>query len=442
MTYGTTNILQSTKCRVNLPENIDDTSDGCPGFTSREQDADGSSRAVTTLSYQRFKFRLYRIAEPIMGEIYFHNGQPVHTLVNRVQQINQKLLEWEASVPPQLRPKSFVSNSHHTDKSTDPVTKIFQLQALALQLSYDNIQLILHRPLLVYNGVLLLGRRIDAAPPLREAHRDQDARFWGVSKELCWKSALRTACIDEYPSILKQARNFHAARYVGIQTFTAGVMLGIFALSKPFSGQAQEAKRAIGRLIKMPKLFGYQTTISDQTGRILERLLRLVLGEELKLLTSDESTPLTAISQQNNQASHHSRADTSRSNRQGSVHDYGAALGDSLDFFSTSTSVQDHHQSATSSSNSLRRSASHLEYQPQAGQSNVGVAQTEDLLDRLDDSSDPANTGLSSMGQNLEMPWFNPDPAAAEASFFDSSFLGDLGDLGQAWMWDGSFQFS
>ncbi|KIW17992.1 hypothetical protein PV08_02278 [Exophiala spinifera] len=442
MTYGTTNILQSTKCQVNLPENIDDTLDSCPGFNSCEQTADGSSCAVTTLSYQRFKFRLYRIAEPIMGEIYFHNGQPVHTLVKRVQQINQQLLEWEASVPPELRPKLLVSSGHQTDKRTNPVTKIFQLQALALQLSYDNIQLILHRPLLVYNGVLLLGPRPNTAQPLREAHLDQDANFWGVSKDLCWKSALRTACIDEYPSILKQVRNFHAASYAGIQTFTAGVMLGIFALSKPFSSQAQEAKRAIGRLIKTPKLLGYQTTISDQTGRILERLLRLVLGEELKLLTSDESTPSTGIAQPNSQALRHSGADTSRSNTQETFHHDGNTLGDSLDIFGTSTIMEDYCQSATSNSNSLPKSVCHPDYQPQAGQSNDGAIETQELNSRLDDSNDPANMDLCRIGENLEMPWSISDPAANGASFFDSSFLGDLGDLGQAWMWDESFQFS
>ncbi len=47
-------------------------------------------------------------------------------------------------------------------------------------------------------------------------------------------------------------------------------MLGIFALSEAFSAQAQEGKRGVGRLIRMPKLIGYRMIVSDQTGRFLE----------------------------------------------------------------------------------------------------------------------------------------------------------------------------
>ncbi|OQV03457.1 Fungal Zn2-Cys6 binuclear cluster domain-containing protein [Cladophialophora immunda] len=290
ITYGTTTTINGSKCQVSLPRNIDDTSDRCPGFASFETFENEIPQEVTTLSYQRYKFRLYRIAEPIMGKIYFHDGRPVQDLVKKVQDINEQLLEWEKRVPPELTPKSFSSSSK--DAAPDPLTRVFQLQALALQLSYDNIQLILHRPLLVYNGVLSLGPRLNVPQP-----PNLSTGFWETSKELCWNSARRTSCVDEYLAALKPIHNYHATSYIGIQTFTAGVMLGIFALSKPFSAQAQEAKRSIGRLIRMPKLLGYRTTISDQTGLILQRLLRLILDEELKVLTSDEVTPAAVTRQ-------------------------------------------------------------------------------------------------------------------------------------------------
>jgi len=277
-----------------MPRNMDDASDRCPGFDSVELLEDGNREPVTTLSYQRFKFQLYRIASPITRDVYFNKRSTVQDIIKRVQDINQRLVEWERSVPLELRPSSFSAQA-----SPDPITKIFQLQALALQLSYDNIQLILHRPLLVHNGIIhtrrLSSRRTGhTASDYNENGEsrilDQETDFLSASKARCWQSARRTSCIDEQPEILKQARNSHAAGYAGIQTFTAGVMLGIFALSHPFSAQAQEAKRGIGRLIKVPKLLGYRTAISDQSGRILEELLRLILAEEMKMLISEEET--------------------------------------------------------------------------------------------------------------------------------------------------------
>jgi hypothetical protein len=61
-------------------------------------------------------------------------------------------------------------------------------------------------------------------------------------------------------------------------------VLSIFALSDPLSDQAHQAKRAVSKIIKLPSLHKYRTTISDQCGVILEELLRLILAEEMKAL--------------------------------------------------------------------------------------------------------------------------------------------------------------
>ncbi len=56
---------------VRLPQNIDDTSDICPGFDSQEDIDSGCRGRVTILTYQRLKFKLYQIAAPITRELYF-----------------------------------------------------------------------------------------------------------------------------------------------------------------------------------------------------------------------------------------------------------------------------------------------------------------------------------------------------------------------------------
>ena len=98
---------------------------------------------------------------------------------------------------------------------------------------------------------------------------------------------MRTSRISEHPTALIAAGNTHAAGFAAIQSFTAGVMLGNFALSNPFSAQAQESKQAISRLIQMFRSLGYRTTVSDQCGSVLEELVRLILAEEMKALISD-----------------------------------------------------------------------------------------------------------------------------------------------------------
>lgn len=215
-------------------------------------------------------------------------------VVGRVKEINQQLLEWDRSLPSELRLKSFVVE---VDEPTlDPILKTFRLQALALQLSYDNIQLLLHRPLLTYTGSLYSPRLSGnlAGGPAQDslAHDSRtDVPTFGVDDDLsqgcrsqCWQSAIRTSWIGDYPSILRAARNTYAAAYVGIQSFTAAAVLAIFALTDPLSNQAHDAKRAIARLIGAPRTVGFRTHMSDQCGSILEGLLRLILAEEMKSL--------------------------------------------------------------------------------------------------------------------------------------------------------------
>jgi len=277
---------------VSMPATTDDVSMKCPGFHSLETFEGESFGDVTILSYQRYKFRLYRIASSITQDIYLRKEATVRQIVDEIKTINQRLLQWERHIPPELQLKSFKGN--RTDSPNTAITKTFQRQALVLQLSYDNIQLVLHRPLLTMNRVprnpaIQLdfqgpGRDI---PRMEKGSTDTVNDMIKTSKYRCWESAVRTSRIGEHPDVLAAVQNTHGAAYAGIQCFTAGVVLGIFALSDPLSSQAHQAKQAISSLIKLPKMHGYRTTVSDQCGTILEELVRLTLAEEMKSLLAD-----------------------------------------------------------------------------------------------------------------------------------------------------------
>ncbi|KIW37241.1 hypothetical protein, variant [Exophiala oligosperma] len=288
LAYGTPGTVRDDEWDVALPENIGDTSETCPGFASTETYEGESCGPVTILSYQRYKFRLYRIASSITRTIYRPSGASWDYVATKIKTINDRLQQWEKSIPPELR----LSNLRVTadNEGDQRMIKIFQLQALVLQLSYDNIQLVLHRPLFTMN-------RAPSWPSLNDSGQVQGTfgevsnqsssdlnEMIKISRYQCWVSAMRTSKIGDHAEILSASRETHGGAYVGIQSFTAGVVLGIFALSDPLSDQAHQAKRAVSKIIKLPRLYEYRTTISDQCGVILEELLRLILAEEMKAL--------------------------------------------------------------------------------------------------------------------------------------------------------------
>ncbi|KIW21614.1 hypothetical protein PV08_02194 [Exophiala spinifera] len=303
LAYGTPGTIRDDEWDVSLPENIGDTPETCPGFASTETYEGEPCGPVTILSYQRYKFRLYRIASSITRTIYRPNGASWNSIATEIKAINDRLQQWEKSIPPELRLSSLrVTADNEYDRR---MIKIFQLQALVLQLSYDNIQLVLHRPLLTMN-------RAPSPPALNDTGQSQGPFGDGSSRNLsdlnemiktsryqCWVSAMRTSKMGDHAEILSASRETHGGAYVGIQSFTAGVVLGIFALSDPLSDQAHQAKRAVSKIIKLPRLYEYRTTISDQCGVILEELLRLILAEEMKalLVEGDASTKAGAAEQ-------------------------------------------------------------------------------------------------------------------------------------------------
>jgi hypothetical protein len=59
------------------------------------------------------------------------------------------------------------------------------------------------------------------------------------------------------------------------------MVLSIVALSAPLSSEAQQAKRAIGRIVSTTASIGNKSLLSTQSQQILRRLVRLVLEKEM-----------------------------------------------------------------------------------------------------------------------------------------------------------------
>lgn len=265
-------MISDSECDVSMVENMPDTAARHPALSSTEIGVDGHVDSVTIFSYQRYKFKLYQIASPIIGDIYLYQGADAPTTADKIQVIHGRLRKWFTTLPPELRLEGATPQVGQPDSAT---ATTFALQAFALQLAYDNILIVLHRPLLSYT--------------LKQTGTGGNQTARSTSRNQCWESAIRTSRLCYYEKYLHAVCGTHAAAYIGIHLFTAGMVLSVVALSNPLSSQSQEAKQALARIIRITRLMENHTTVSAQSGRILEGLVRLILNKEMSVLLPERS---------------------------------------------------------------------------------------------------------------------------------------------------------
>ncbi|KIX04251.1 uncharacterized protein Z518_07805 [Rhinocladiella mackenziei CBS 650.93] len=286
---------------VKIPENIGDTTTQHPNFRSTAAMPDGTIEPVTTFSYMKYKFKLYQISSPIIGDLYFHRSPSVSALAAKVSRINDELVNWFNVLPPELKLEELCRNP--VEPAT-PSTRPFMLQALALQIAYDNVQILLHRPLLSQDlRSFKVGSRplepdeIKYPSELNNPRHESQTAYPDVhqillsSRDKCWDSAIRSSKLGKYHQCLVSARESHAAAFLGINLFTAGMVLCVVALSRPLSAQAQMAKQAIARIMSLSRFLSGKVLLSAQTTKILKDLVRLIGEKEIKAMLSGSDVP-------------------------------------------------------------------------------------------------------------------------------------------------------
>ena len=234
---------------------------------------------------------------------------------------------------------------------------------------------------------------------------------------------MRTSRISEYSTVLIMAGDSHAAGFAALQTFTAGAILGIFALSNPFSAQAQESKQAIGRLIQLPKSLGYRTTVSDQCGSVLADLLQLIMAEEMKALTSGGL---------------------------GKIPRYSSSNGSTL-LPRCASLILCPKPVSTASQSTRPNEWSNRSSRPEgAFNQSVETCRNSTYSQELDVVSASANTTNFSVSNPVPAHLHNSSMIAT-GSFndallslqnFSAEAFGPLSGIDQAWIWDDSFQFT
>lgn len=305
MSYGYPHSIRDLDCDVELLD------PSAKSVTGQSPALDTTNQCpATLLSYKYLMSKLSVLIHDTLTDLYGlgslkgQNSQGMsggtsglQSLFRKVSALDARLRKWSAEIPDVLQLSGSGTLTYNCMDEMDRdigasgprfEAHIFQLQALALKLAYENTRILVHRPLLAYKSI----------PPAETAIEDPGTLTRDTVKlslQSCRYAALATSDIERN-SIFSLAAGTYAAAFIGIHTFTAGVMLCILISIEPLGQQSYESKMGLRRLLRMQALLKSRShsTLAEQGLEILQRLTRLVMDKELKeLLKASEEEPMS-----------------------------------------------------------------------------------------------------------------------------------------------------
>ena len=164
-------------------------------------------------------------------------------------------------------------------EQTVNVPNLIRKQALALQLAYDNIQIVLHRQ-------SMFGLQLG----------DSSNTSATASTEQLVESALRTAQAPSNGAIIPMCQSSHAAMHAAICLFTTGVVLSALYLSRNVSSRFDELLPALERIILFFENFpGQHYHLTPQCLEILHKLRLKCSGPSPEKHSRSESVAGTTM---------------------------------------------------------------------------------------------------------------------------------------------------
>ena len=285
---------------MTMPSEFDER----PTFRTGNSTQDDNSICYST--YQREVSTLYMIASPMIETIFGirsarfagHTAGSQYSVL--AQNITHRLREWRLRLP------EYLICNFDTDipRNTSSATKAHRLQALALQLTFDNIIIILYRPVLAQQvdqlskGSPSETQRSTGQTPDKTLsdsgctiHALQDPE--SSQAEQWWSAAVRTSQVTELPQLAQLATDSHLVAFLAINLFHSAIVMVICALSDPLSNRAQEAKRNITKIYRLQVLFGQRSQLSMQSGFVLQDVIKLLLAREAEAMLRPTTRTMT-----------------------------------------------------------------------------------------------------------------------------------------------------
>ncbi|KAA8898284.1 hypothetical protein TRICI_006602 [Trichomonascus ciferrii] len=311
MSYGLPIGIPDTGCDIKLPDNRKAfPNPNRSSYLLMEKDEE-----TNLLTYQTYKVTFYIILGEILAKLYHprekscldqvkqysppgpsDEDNSTQQLLKTVKYLDKKLRNWFDSLPELLRleyhekrdSKDYLDRDSDEDlivpeaddQSSSPQEvkarrgrikqRILGVEALLLQLGYDNAMIILHRPLLRY--------------------RSESVNALDYSARSCWEAALRTSKII-HSGVFAACQRTHAGSFAGLHIFNAGVVLYYFGCREIFGTQSMECKRGLKCIIQTQRTLGDKLPVAKPSVQILERLIKLMLQKEMDNILSTANTP-------------------------------------------------------------------------------------------------------------------------------------------------------
>jgi hypothetical protein len=249
---------------------VDDLNCDVASVSDIKIDGQTRTRQGPFLEYHQWKFKLYRIIGPFLSQKL--QGNQLESL----NAIHTQLSSWKSELPDKLQLETYKDNPNSE-------SRILKMQALALQLTYDNLQIILHRSAAF--GVNERGfHSIEVASPNN------------LSRQQLLESALRTSQLHQHAQLLQACRKTHAVMHIGICLFTSGVVLCAIALAQPLSIASQKAKEGVMRILRLQEdSMSSRHLLSVQSAQILRDLVTVVMRSEERAILGFSSMPESSI---------------------------------------------------------------------------------------------------------------------------------------------------
>lgn len=274
-----------------------------PCFVSTTSAA-ADTEPVCYSRYQKELSTLYATASPALEEIFGsistqssrRNFESTYaTLVNR---ITERLMQWHHELPEHLSWAIARRNLDDDNGISTRASRAHALQSLALQMTFDNVLIVLYRPCLAtYIDVLPTKYPKDGAQ--RQPNTSPGTSLTAISPaaevvngtEQWCTAALRTTQMTEYPRIIQLATNSHLMVFMAMNMFHSAVILIILALTDPLSDEIQPIKRSITRVLHLQKTLAQHSTFSEQTSDVLKLLIQRLLQREQEAMLGSDDIP-------------------------------------------------------------------------------------------------------------------------------------------------------
>lgn len=271
-------------------------------------------------SYQTELSKLYLVASPALAAIFGSISTPTSkqhfesTYALLVSDVTQRLIAWRQQLPPHLALD--LDQDYHPSNSSGS-TRAHGLQSLSLQLTFDNLLIVLYRPFLARQVEHLSmkdstshanasGTRSPLAQtqvPFLNPDTDSLSAHDHVSpvsdtatcSEYWLRAAIRTARITELPQLAQLATDSHLVGFMAMNLFHAAIVLVLLALSDPLSDRAQGVKRTITRVFRLQELLGQRSALSSQSSVVLQNLIYLLLQREGEAMFDPAKSATTGV---------------------------------------------------------------------------------------------------------------------------------------------------